>query len=150
MKSVMSTLDQLTAKNGVKLTGGDLGASLPQVDVDPVRLAQALINLGANAIKYNRPGGDACFSYQTLDDDWARITVTDTGIGIARDRQGEVFEPFNRLGVERLAIAGSGIGLATTRRVIELMGGKVGFVSEPGRGSSFWVDLPVHKGAAAG
>jgi PAS domain S-box-containing protein len=149
MKSVMSTLHQMTVKNGVKLIGGDLGASLPLVDVDPVRLSQALINLGANAIKYNRPNGDACFTYQTLDDDWVRITVTDTGIGIAQDRQSEVFQPFNRLGVERLAIAGSGIGLATTRRVIELMGGKVGFVSEPGRGSSFWVDLPVHKSEAA-
>jgi PAS domain S-box-containing protein len=145
MKSVTATLNQMTGKYGVSLKTGNFGATLPPVTVDPVRLAQALINLGTNAIKYNRPGGNAWFGYERLDHRWVRITVSDNGIGIARDRQAEVFEPFNRLGANHLAIEGSGIGLAITRRMIELMNGKIGFASQPGHGSSFWVDLPVHE-----
>jgi signal transduction histidine kinase len=148
IKSVAATLNQMAAKHGVTLSASDYAASLPTVNVDSVRLYQALINLGSNAIKYNRPGGAVYFSYQIRDENWARIVVTDTGIGIPHDRQKEVFEPFNRLGANQPAIEGSGIGLAITRRMIDLMGGRVGFVSEPGSGSSFWIDLPVHHPGA--
>ncbi len=150
MKSVTATLNQLANEKGVTLSAGNYGADMPEIEVDPVRLAQALLNLGTNAIKYNRPDGAVYFSYWVLDPDWIRITVSDTGIGIPEDRQDEVFEPFNRLGADSSTVEGRGIGLATTRGLIELMGGKIGFTSKVGQGSSFWIDLPVHHQAAPG
>jgi CheY-like chemotaxis protein len=77
-----------------------------------------------------------------------RFVVTDTGIGIAPGRQTQIFEPFQRLGAEYTAIEGTGIGLALSRRMVEAMNGSIGFTSEPGRGSVFWVELPAATGSA--
>jgi len=111
---------------------------------DRVRLIQCLINLGSNAIKYNQPGGRVDFAYEQLDEARLRIRVTDTGIGIPEERQHELFQPFNRLGAADLAIEGTGVGLALTRRLVEATGGRVGFTSTQNVGSCFWVDLPVY------
>jgi PAS domain S-box-containing protein len=147
VSTVLTTLGRMATEHRVDLIPGDMGSAMPQVNVDPVRLTQALINIGSNAIKYNKPGGKAVFSFGVADEDWVRIAVTDTGPGIPKDRQAEVFQPFNRLGADRSGIEGTGIGLALTKQMIELMGGRVGFTSTPGKGSSFWIDLPVDKGA---
>jgi signal transduction histidine kinase len=71
-----------------------------------------------------------------------RVTVSDSGIGIDTDKQAQLFEPFNRLGKETGEIEGTGIGLTITRQLVEAMNGRVGFESEPGKGSQFWVELP--------
>jgi PAS domain S-box-containing protein len=147
VSTVLTTLGRMANEHRVDLIPGDMGSAMPQVNVDPVRLTQALINIGSNAIKYNKPGGEAVFSFGVADEDWVRIAVTDTGPGIPKDRQAEVFQPFNRLGADRSGIEGTGIGLALTKQMMELMGGRVGFTSTPGKGSSFWIDLPVDKGA---
>ncbi len=143
MKSVVATLAQSAEKQRVALVAGDFGRSMPAVLVDRLRLAQALINLGSNAIKYNRPGGSVTFSYEERDPTWVRISVADTGIGIPENRWHELFQPFNRLDAAKMAIEGTGVGLALTRRLVELMGGEVGFTSTEGVGSCFWIDLPV-------
>lgn len=143
MKSVIATLSQTAAKHGIVLESGDLGAAAPAIRADPVRLSQALLNLGSNAIKYNRAGGDVTFTYDRVDAEELRITVVDTGMGIPEARQHELFQPFNRLGATQLAIEGTGVGLALTKRLVELMGGKIGFVSKEGQGSRFWIDLPI-------
>ncbi|HEY6178809.1 MAG TPA: response regulator, partial [Kofleriaceae bacterium] len=78
-----------------------------------------------------------------------RIVVADDGIGIPADRRDKIFEPFQRAGQETGPIEGTGIGLTITRRLAELMRGRVGFSSEVDRGSAFWVEMPVHRRASA-
>jgi diguanylate cyclase (GGDEF)-like protein len=73
--------------------------------------------------------------------------VADEGIGIPADRHDQVFEPFNRLGAERGTVQGTGIGLLITKRLVELMGGKIGFESTPDVGTKFWVDLSTYHPA---
>ena len=142
IKSVVATLEQSARRTDIRLVPDGFGLGLPALHTDRVRLAQILINLGSNAIKYNLPHGTVRFSYEQLDDK-VRILVTDTGVGIAVDRQAELFRPFSRLGAEHRAIEGTGVGLALSRRLVELMGGGIGFTSTPGQGSCFWVDIPI-------
>jgi CheY-like chemotaxis protein len=78
------------------------------------------------------------------------LVVADNGIGIAADKHGRIFEPFQRVGQEAGPIEGTGIGLAIAKRLAEMMGGTVGFKSEIDRGSEFWVQLPVEQGSAPG
>ena len=121
-----------------------VSAGLPDVRADQTRLNQVLLNLGNNAIKYNRPGGRVEITSERLGSEWLRLTVADTGLGIPEERQSELFEPFNRLGREAGSIDGTGIGLALSRRLMHLMGGKIGFSSRVDEGSRFWIDLPVY------
>jgi CheY-like chemotaxis protein len=117
------------------------------VHADRTRLAQILMNFGSNAIKYNRSGGHVTFRI-AADGPSARVSVIDDGIGIPDDKRGKIFEPFQRAGQETGPIQGTGIGLAISKRLAELMRGKVGFTTESQRGSEFWVDIPLVQGAS--
>lgn len=121
----------------LRVQAGPLGA----VRADKVRLKQVLLNLMSNAIKYNRPRGGIDLAV-TAAEHCLRITVADTGPGIATEDLASLFQPFSRLGAERGTVEGTGIGLAISRRLIEAMGGRIGVDSEPGRGSRFWIELP--------
>lgn len=116
------------------------GSNLLRVHADSVRLRQVLINLLSNAIKYNLPGGSVTLSCEQRDDE-VQLTVTDTGIGIPADMQSRVFNAFDRLGREAGTTEGTGIGLVITQRIVLAMQGSIGFESEEGKGSSFWVRL---------
>lgn len=109
---------------------------------DRTRLLQCLINLGSNAVKYNRPGGIVRFALEDLGPGWVRVVVEDDGIGIPPDRGAELFQPFNRLGREHGSVQGTGIGLAITRALVERMGGRIGYLPRAGGGSLFHLDLP--------
>ena len=114
-----------------------------RVRADEMRLRQVLINLLSNAIKYSHPGGRVEFRAGPVNGTGIRFTVSDTGIGIQSDRVDELFQPFSRLGAEHSKVSGTGIGLAFSRKVVEAMGGSLGFTSTVGQGSTFWVDLPA-------
>jgi CheY-like chemotaxis protein len=109
---------------------------------DRKHLTQVLVNLLSNAIKYNHPGGTV-----TLSGDQhagrVRLRVTDTGAGVAPELHERLFAPFDRLDAESKGIEGTGLGLALSKGLMEAIGGSLGVESEPGVGSTFWMELPL-------
>ena len=111
------------------------------VIAEPRRLRQILLNLLSNAIKYNTEHGTITIECLAVEDRW-QLRVTDTGVGISRLNQRQLFKPFQRLGHENGPIKGTGIGLSLSRELAGLMGGQLGYETQEGQGSSFWVELP--------
>ena len=110
---------------------------------DRQRLTQVLLNLVANAIKYNRVAGTVTLACERVEPARLRILVRDTGPGIPPDQIDLLFVPFERLGAEQTAIEGTGIGLALSRRLAEAMGGTLDLETTLGVGSTFWIELPI-------
>jgi PAS domain S-box-containing protein len=144
LAEVQRTLQPLAAGQNIHLDMPPLPEGLPMVSADRTRFVQIVMNLGSNAVKYNRAFGTVRFDVSIPDAHRVRISVQDTGIGIPLDKQATIFQPFQRAGQETGPIEGTGIGLVITKRLATLMHGDVEFESEPGVGSRFWVTLPVH------
>lgn len=115
-----------------------------RINIDMMRLKQILLNLVSNAIKYNRRQGNVNLSCNQKSEQCLRIIITDTGYGLSDDELTKVFQPFYRTSRTK-GIDGTGIGLTITKQLVEMMDGKLGVKSELGKGTEFWVDLPVIK-----
>jgi signal transduction histidine kinase/ligand-binding sensor domain-containing protein/DNA-binding response OmpR family regulator len=132
----------------------DIDPALPaRVFGDPQRMRQCLLNLLGNAIKFTETGEVVLAASPTTQADgreFIRFEVRDTGIGIPADALTRLFQPFTQADSSTTRrFGGTGLGLSIVQKLVSLMGGAVGAQSEPGRGSTFWLTLPLAAGAAA-
>jgi len=118
------------------------------VNIDSMRLKQVILNLLTNAIKFNCIRGSIHVACDIITESVIRISVTDTGPGISKTNQEELFIPFNRLDADKKAIEGTGVGLALCKNIVTLMNGKIGIESTPGKGSCFWIEFPCDVSVA--
>ena len=113
------------------------------LQADPIRLAQILNNLIANAFKYGDNSSPIRVSARALGDGFGRIEIANAGPGIPKDEREAVFQPFRRaIGVGR-NVPGAGLGLSIAKMLVEAQGGRIDFDSVPGRQTRFWIDLPL-------
>jgi signal transduction histidine kinase len=118
---------------------------LAEFHADERKVKQVLLNLLSNAVKFTPEGGRVDVTAQ-MDTDHVEIAVRDTGAGIAAEDQASLFEEFRQVGRDRLRKAeGTGLGLALTKRFVELHGGRIRVESAPGKGSTFAFTLPMRQ-----
>jgi PAS domain S-box-containing protein len=140
LQDCQAMIEPQAQKRGILMTFPRFD-NLFYVHADRTRVKQVMINLLSNAIKYNRVGGTVIVQCEVSGENRVRVSVKDTGAGLAPEQLAQLFQPFNRLGKETSAEEGTGIGLVVTKQLIELMGGVIGVESSVGTGSVFWFDL---------
>jgi len=144
LSNAMTLIRERAQRHGIEL-GLEVDQRLGEFAADERKFKQIMLNLLSNAVKFTPDGGrvDVCAK---MDTDKIEIAVKDTGIGIAPEDQGAVFEEFKQVGRDQMRKAeGTGLGLALTRRFVELHGGAIRLESTPGKGSTFTVSLPLRQ-----
>jgi PAS domain S-box-containing protein len=140
-------LDDCRAMIGPKAQAAGIDLRFPElsqpclVQADTTRTKQVLLNLLTNAIKYNRSPGSVEVRCTDAPGQRVRVSVEDTGSGLSGEQIAQLFQPFNRLGQETGSEPGTGIGLVISKRLVTLMGGRIGVDSTVGVGSCFWFEL---------
>jgi PAS domain S-box-containing protein len=140
LQDCQGMIEPQAAKRGIRLTFPTFDKPV-YIHADRTRIKQVMINLLSNAIKYNGNGGAVIVQCAAGGAGRVRISVKDTGAGLAPEQVAQLFQPFNRLGQEDSVEEGTGIGLVVTKQLVELMDGVIGVESQVGVGTVFWVDF---------
>jgi PAS domain S-box-containing protein len=133
----------LAARRDVRIHLGAGGAEEVAVLADADRLRQVVLNLLSNAVKFNRYGGEVNVAWEMISSRLVRLSVRDTGPGMPPAMLDRIFERFERVGMEGAGMEGSGLGLAVSNRLVELMGGTMSAENHPGSGAVLRIDLPA-------
>ena len=149
LDSVIRLMEKPAESKGLRLNLQIDPAVRLAVRGDPVRLRQVLTNLLSNAVKFTERGSVSLAVSrrgETRSQHELRFEVTDTGIGI--DKDARLFRAFSQADASTTRLyGGTGLGLVICKRIVDLMGGSIGVESEPGRGSTFWFEIPLLKAA---
>ena len=143
LKESLDVMQSRAQESQVKLSIGP-HPILPPIQADRSKLKQVLLNLMSNAIKYNRPGGSVNLSANTTDQELS-IAVSDTGVGISPESMPHLFEKFYRVKCDESTISGTGLGLSICQRIILSHHGRIEVTSEPDKGSTFTIYLPIQQ-----
>jgi len=145
LEETLDLMRPLATERSIQLSASaDIDAAV-HVLADRQRFKQVLVNLLNNAVKYTPFFGGVAVSYHVPGNEKVRVLVSDTGPGIPAEKLARLFTPFERLGAEQSAIEGTGLGLALSQRLMDAMGGSIGVESAVGKGSTFWIELPLAK-----
>ena len=141
--NALTLIRERAMRHGIEL-GRDVDPAVSGINADERKFKQILLNLLSNAVKFTPEGGRITVAARPVDR-MVEVSVTDTGIGIAAKDQEAVFEEFRQIGTDYTKKAeGTGLGLALTRKFVELHGGKIRVTSVVGKGSTFTFTLPVN------
>jgi signal transduction histidine kinase len=142
VENALTLIRERAARHGIELAS-TVDPTVGEIKADERKFKQILLNLLSNAVKFTPEGGRIDVSARPVDD-MVEISVKDSGIGIAAADCDAVFEEFRQVGTDYTKKAeGTGLGLALTRKFVELHGGKIRVTSEVGKGSTFTFTLPV-------
>jgi signal transduction histidine kinase len=144
IENALILVRERASRHGIRL-GSTIDERLGVISGDERKVKQVLLNLLSNALKFTPEGGRIDVG-AGLSSDVAEVSVTDTGVGIAPEDQEAVFEEFRQVGGAEKKAEGTGLGLALSRKFIELHGGRIWVKSELGTGSTFTFTLPVRRG----
>jgi len=139
----IKALSEASSNKGVDIKW-DIDPLAPDITADPNRLIQVFANLISNAIKFTERGSITIKAYRK--GRFVRVDVIDTGIGISKEDKTRIFKKFYQLkrGLVQQKGAGTGLGLSIAKEVVNLHGGRIGLISEVGKGSTFWFTIPIN------
>jgi GAF domain-containing protein/anti-sigma regulatory factor (Ser/Thr protein kinase) len=141
IENTLTLVRERAMRRGIEV-GRTIDEHLGMVRADERKVKQVLLNLLSNALKFTPEGGRIDVRAQVHDGE-TEISVTDTGVGIAPEDQGAMFEEFRQVGIASKKVEGTGLGLAISRKFIELHGGRIWVESQVGKGSRFAFTLPL-------
>lgn len=155
LNEVLTVIEKLAQERGIEVIKRDLSVTHWNLIGSPGHLKRLLMNIMGNAVKYNKDHGKIILSLREEEGEEGRAVYTftceDTGIGMSREYQKRIFEPFTREDESvKTAYNGTGLGMPIAKKLTETMGGSISFTSEKGKGTTFTITLPFLIDKAAG
>ena len=139
----LSIIKPMSDKKSIKTINKIDPSQTFNINVDKARFSQILINLLSNAITYNHEKGDVTIDCLREEKNMLSLSIYDSGKGLKAEQQAHLFEAFERAGAGNSDVGGMGLGLVISKELIEQMNGSIGFESEEGKGSRFWIEVPL-------